>query len=1157
MESSSNWTRRQFLVTTSSAAAATQMHPLLAEQKDAFTIPPPTVITGGIRPLLRDNTARPLRYRPEGGDFVIRNGGEFFNRPLYGPISSFRVDAGDRPEFSLYLPGHGGNLKVGFAGPAGSKWAAEAAEVVARYRPGRMIYEIRDPLLGSATLGLELLALGEGDAIVLRMEAPNAPPDLTLHFAFAGASGRKGARNGDIGCENQPISQFFQVRPEECLRNVYTLRPGINATPPSASLHSPAGELEFTFPASTLLAVEDFALWQRPPRLAQPGTRSANLPVLTAAVPFPAEPAFLMVRQIQIAEQAPFPAAPATAFAARGAQLTALTTALRIESPDPYLDAAAPALAIVAEALWDPKQQCVMHGCVAWRSTLAGWRGPYVLDATGNHGRAKLHFRRWLAKQNVSPVTTGDPATGPADPNQHLARKEGMLHSNGDLSGNHYDMNLVFFDVLLRHLQWTGDMEFAREIWPALERHLAWERRMFRREFTVADPAGGSPVKLPLYEAYAAIWASDNLQYNGGGTAHASAYNYFAHGTAADLATRIGKVSTPYREESGLIAQAMQQCLWLPRQGAYAESKDILTTQTVYTNPAAWTLYHTIDSFVPSPRQAWQMCAERLSAWKRIPVDGPDVPAGGWYMLACSDWLPYLWSLTLLVLAENVHTALALWHAGMADEAYRLFKGNLLDSMYMGLCPGDFHMSSALDSHRQEAQRDFGDPTGISSRALVEGLFGVRPNLIAGVVTLHPGFPSDWTHAAFHHPDFDFAWHREGMSETYEFTSRFPADRLERLGLTVPACTTSVPIVTNSGTPVQVDFNAGAVGHPLLRINLLNPGPTYRISIQWHGRAPIPAPASQTLRFNQPLALPTGVTLAQIDDPQRSLTEGRATAAGFHTVFANMRQDDCAWSMPISFRVAPSAPAFLPIPHATSGQRAEPLDLTPHLIHQIAGIFTRTAVYTGPRSPFCSLAIPDTLLGGWANLGKPETIDDGGLRRAGGMLKTPLGVSFRTPSGSAPNCLFLSQWAQDSAKVSVPLGGRAHGVYLLMTGTTLPQCSRMEHGRVTVRYGDGGAATLSLRNPETWWPIEQDYLLDDYLFVNDAPLPPRVSLRDGTTRLLEAAAFKGKGRGVPGGAATILHLPLDSARAVASLEVEAVLYGVVLALLGATLARPG
>jgi hypothetical protein len=56
-------------------------------------------------------------------------------------------------------------------------------------------------------------------------------------------------------------------------------------------------------------------------------------------------------------------------------------------------------------------------------------------------------------------------------------------------------------------------------MWPTIQRHLAWEQRLFRREFGTD--------KLPLYEAYAAIWASDDLQYNGGGTALYDAI-YFA-----------------------------------------------------------------------------------------------------------------------------------------------------------------------------------------------------------------------------------------------------------------------------------------------------------------------------------------------------------------------------------------------------------------------------------------------------------------------------------------------------------------------------------------------------------------------------------------------------------------------------------------------------
>jgi hypothetical protein len=568
-----------------------------------------------------------------------------------------------------------------------------------------------------------------------------------------------------------------------------------------------------------------------------------------------------------------------------------------------------------------------------------------------------------------------------------------------------------------------------------------------------------------------------------------------------------------------------------------------MTARTVYNNPAVWTVYHTIDSEVPTGRQAWQMVAERLSALRKIPVHGPGVPPGAWYMLSCSDWLPYLWSLNLLALAENVHTALAMWQAGMAEEAFLLLKGNLLDSMFMGLAPGNFHMSSALDAHRQEAQRDFGDPIGITARALTEGLFGLQPDLVRGTLTIRPGFPREWNQASIKHADLDFSWRREGWLDTYEISSRLP--KSVPLTLVLRARTTHLPKVSSG----SASFDRAAVGAPALVV-ALPAAPSWKVTVEWSGEAPAPLPAHRTYSAGQALALPPGVTLAQIDDPQHALAGGRVAATGYHTVFANMEVGDCRWSLPISFDVKADAP----LPAIGTPGRPEPLDLSAMLKHQLNEIFTRP--YMEPRSPFCSLAIPEQLLGGWANMDITAKIDDAGLRGAGGMLQTPLGVPFRTPAGASPNCLFLSQWRQDQAETEIPLAGRAEGVYLLMTGNTFPQASRMEHGRVTVAYTDGSQAQLSLKNPETWWPIEQDYLLDDYLFIDEAPLPPRVDLRTGRTRLLDPAGFKGQGRDVPGGAATILFLPLDARKRLASLKVEASLYGIVVALLAVTLVRP-
>jgi hypothetical protein len=1137
-----DFTRRKFIAGSSAAAAAAAIRfPLQAQRTAEFVVPPPKVITGAVRGLFAGHTARPLRYTPVDGDFVIRNGGEFFNRPLYGPNIDFRVDAGDLPEFSLYLPGHGGNLKLGVSVARGSKWLAQAAEVIARYRPGRMIYAVRDPLLAQGWLRIEVLTAGQGAGFMLQVAARDVPPSTALTWAFGGVSGHKGARNGDIGCEVEPISRFFQVRLEECAGNRYTIE---TAPVPSALLASPTADLRLRFPPASQLGVADAATWDTPVVAADRPATSAPppLPILTGWVPLAdGAPMYLSVHRVSTPDERPA-ADSGAAFAARSQRVSEIAATLRMSTPDPYIDASAAAIGIAADALWDAEQQCVMHGGVAWRGALAGWRGPYCLSSLGNHERMRQQVRHWVKRQNTSPVADShSPVTGPADAETHLTRKEALLHSNGDISANHYDMNMVFFDVFLRYLRWTGDLEFAREIWPAFKRHLAWEQRLFRRKY--AGPEGR---ELPLYEAYAVIWASDNLQYNGGGATHSSAYNVFAFRSAAVLARLLGEDPEPYEREAGLIAEGMEQHLWLPAQGAYAESKDWMTARTVYNNPAVWTVYHTIDSEVATPRQAWQMIAERLSVLRKVPVHGPGVPAGAWYMLSCSNWLPYIWSLNLLALAENAHTALAMWQAGMADEAFLLLKGNLLDSLFMGLAPGNFHMTSALDAHRQEAQRDSGDPIGITARTLTEGLFGLQPDLIRGTLTIRPGFPREWNQASIEHADLDFTWRREGRLETYEISSRLP--KSVPLTLILRARSTRLPKVSSG----SASFDPAAVGAPAVLV-MLPAAPSWEVTVEWSGDSPAPLPAHRTYSAGQSIALPPGVTLAQVDDPQHSLAGGRAVATGYHTVFANMREGDCRWSLPISFDVKPDAPLPTAAPAIGTRQRPDPVDLSAILKHQLNEIFTRP--YQEPRSLFCSLAIPEQLIGGWANMDMTAKIDDAGLRGAGGMLQTPLGVPFWTPAGASPNCLFLSQWQQDQTGAEIPLTGRAEGVYLLMTGVTFPQASRMEHGRIAVAYTDGAQSQLSLKNPQTWWPIEQDYLLDDYLFIDEAPLPPRIDLATGKTRLLDLDSFKGQGRDVPGGAATILYLPLDPRKNLAFLKVEASLYGIVVALLAVTLAR--
>lgn len=169
----------------------------------------------------------------------------------------------------------------------------------------------------------------------------------------------------------------------------------------------------------------------------------------------------------------------------------------------------------------------------------------------------------------------------------------------------------------------------------------------------------------------------------------------------------------------------------------------------------------------------------------------------------------------------------------------------------------------------------------------------------------------------------------------------------------------------------------------------------------------------------------------------------------------------------------------------------------------------------------------------------------------------PNGVFFSTPSEPiAKNVIFTSQWDNYPRESSIALGGRASHAYLLMAGSTNFMQSRMENGEVVVTYTDGTSSRLALINPETWWPIEQDYFTDDYQFPMEGPLPPRVDLKTGNIRLLSLPAFKGKGKAIPGGSATVLDLALDAGKELESVTVRTFTNDSVIGLMSLTLERP-
>ncbi|HOM77006.1 MAG TPA: hypothetical protein PLE88_10855, partial [Anaerohalosphaeraceae bacterium] len=149
----------------------------------------------------------------------------------------------------------------------------------------------------------------------------------------------------------------------------------------------------------------------------------------------------------------------------------------------------------------------------------------------------------------------------------------------------------------------------------------------------------------------------------------------------------------------------------------------------------------------------------------------------------------------------------------------------------------------------------------------------------------------------------------------------------------------------------------------------------------------------------------------------------------------------------------------------------------------------------------------------------------------------------------------VSQWDNYPRKAVIPLSGRARQIYLLMAGTTNSMQSRFDNGQVIAAYADGSTERLALHNPTTWWPIDQDYYIDDYAFRRPEPVPPRIHLKTGQVRILDVSDLTDSLAVVPGGAATVLDLALREDKELCGLTVEALANEVIIGLMGITLIR--
>lgn len=794
-----------------------------------------------------------------------------------------------------------------------------------------------------------------------------------------------------------------------------------------------------------------------------------------------------------------------------------LAGSLVIETPEPMLNPVGEALAIAGDGIWSG--QYWLHGSVGWRTPHLGWRGAYAGDALGWYNRAHTHFDSYASNQ-----ITDIPATLPhprQDSTLNLARAEKRwgtpMYSNGYICRrpghkdemSHYDMNMVYVDALLRHLRHTGDKEEMRRFFPVIKSHLEWEKRNF-------DPDGDF-----LYDGYACIWASDALFYSGGAATHSTACHMLANKLAAQVAEQIGEDPEPFRKEADGIARALADNLWIADKGYWAECRDLMGLRRLHDNPAIWSIYHAIDSETTDPFKAYAATCYVDNCIPHINV------GDGLFTISTTNWKPYSWSINNVAIAEVMHMALAYWQAGRPEEAYALMKAVMKDNMYDGACPLNFGQISSYDAARGECYRDFADPVGVWSRALTEGLFGVVPDMLCKDphVLIRPGFPSDWDDASFRREDIAYSFERKGDRSVYHIENTMRGDI--PVWLEIPVYSQS--IVTVNGHKAETSPIPDAIGTPKIRI-VLSGSDKYDVEVT------------------------TGKSLDPVKTG-KTRTEGNVT-------FTGMKSGNLTWWVPEvtgsyekHYNISDGFDDVVP-------ELCRTVDISSLCNDSVSSIFKNK--YLSPRPDVTTLQLPVQGIGEWCHPTMTATIDDSGLReklrKLNGVISGPGNMPVKM-AYDGNNIIYTSLWDNYPAYADVPLSGNASHVYLVLAGSTNHMQSGIENGKVTVTYTEGSPTVTPIVNPINYAPIEQDFYNDNGAFhlPDGMRSPMRMHLASGLTSrsLGDSLGITGVSpRTIPGGAAVVIDIPVDSLRNLRNLRLETLSNDVVIGLMGVTLQSP-
>ncbi len=1000
-------------------------------------------------------------YTVENGSIYGLNTSRYNNRPLYINNTNAFILAGDQPIVRLaknqFLYG---TFMAGIQRNGKLKWLQNCSQIRSFYNSGTMKWEVSDIGFPGLKIVLELVPTASTTGLTVRAVAEGMLQSDSLIWAFGGAKWfEKQNLSWKMDVMGQPELLTWGFVPEDCSDNQIKIEGQSYLV---SLMDSTNRKSYFTVAGSCSVNSETFigdaSDWNSGNKLSQ--SKSKDLPILNGKISLEtgksiywAFEAFNENETIDIAGTQN----PEKVFADGKKRTDSFKNRLKINTPDPYLNAIAQASVAAVDGTWYPP--VFVHGAMQWNNRFPGWRTIFGGTMYGWHDRVKAQARFYTGFQ----IKTSDKKEAKADPASLLTEqhRDSRFYGVGriDKDQKFYNMQTQFFDQIVEEYRWTNDPELVKFFREALELHLIWVRDCF-------DLDGDG-----VYESYINTWPTDSQWYNGGGSAEETSYAYRGHLAAKDMARNAGDAESEKFHSQMLekISKGFFEKLWIREKGHSGAYREQGGHERLHQDPWLYSIFLPVDAGLTSPLQSIE--SVYYSEWA---LQNDKLPYGG-RQVWTSNWVPGIWSIRELWPGDNYHLALSYFQAGLPDDGYDIFRGTFLRTGFNHISPGNLG--------GVQGGIDFGDCVHTFTRTLVFGLFGYQPDYPNGKVRIAPQFPADWRNASIELPDFGISFKRnEG---TYSWSVKL--NRAAKLELFLPVQTDEVKEVTVNGKSVEWEL-IPAVGKSVCKIILTN-ADNAEVVIKTGKALPYYPPVLVEGNLGEVISLSAkDAKIESVDDPQfvmenekiqGDIVTGKLSGKkGFHTVFASTNVGKApqlrVFRIKINDPVGDEKEASRFVNEIPTNVSYENVNISNLHNADVTTIYKQK--YLSPRPNTVSVRLgtdgysPWTFWH-WKSL-PPEIKTDNVNKLLDGQnrIVTPQGVPFAWNS-IEKNIAFTSMWDNYPHKIEFPVNKKGDAVWFLVSGSTNVMQCQIANAVIRLNYADGKTDSLELIPPVNYWNL--------------------------------------------------------------------------------------